>query len=368
MKLKKQQRIIAGVILIALILIVSFAFIMMSNNDDVNNSNNNNNNDGSSNGDGTNGNGDTNGDGDSGDGDGDNGDNGGSQLTGGWIDLSGNIEGDPYNPYFTDIHAIGDEVWLTSSISDIYYSADGGATFTTQSVGTSTNSIFMKSSIDGYAAGVDGRVYRTTDGSTWHVLNGTLLNQINSISFPLSGDGRICGNNGWVGNVDSTGITGTEQLAVSTLFSISCPTTSDEAWLCGCPGICMHYNGSSWNSIIIGGAGSLASVYFVPNTTEGWVVGDGGLIVHSSDGTSFSPQTNPNTLVVTFNDVFSLDGQHAWIVGGGGRILHTTNGGSEWVMEAEGMTTESFQAVFFTSPTNGYAVGANNLLLKYTGE
>ncbi|RLG54858.1 MAG: hypothetical protein DRN95_08460 [Candidatus Hydrothermarchaeota archaeon] len=360
LKFEKKQLMFLGIIIVAILLIASVAVIMMSNNDGNGDGSNN----GAGNGDGTNGNGD----GSSGDGDGD-GDNsnGGSQLTGNWIDLSGNIEGNPYNPYFTDVHAIGDEVWLTSITNDIHYSANGGATFTTQSVGTSTYSIFMKSRTEGYVTAGTGRVYGTTDGSTWNVLGGTLLNPINSISFPLNGDGHICGNNGWVGTVDSTGITGTEQLAVSTLFSISCPTTSDEAWVCGASDVCMHYSGSSWKHIVLGG-GSQSSVYFVPNTTEGWVVGDGGLIFHSNSGTSFSPQTNPDTLVVTLNDVFSIDGQQAWIVGDGGRILHTTDGGTNWVMEAEGMTTESFQAVFFTSPTNGYAVGTNKLLLKYVGE
>jgi hypothetical protein len=127
----------------------------------------------------------------------------------------------------------------------------------------------------------------------------------------------------------------------------------------------MHYTDGSWNSIIISGAGSLLSIYFAPNTAKGWVVGDGGLISSSSDGMSFSSQTNPDTTGVTLNDVFSIDGENAWIVGYGGRILHTVNGGNNWTMEGEGLTTETLKAVFFTSNTNGYVVG-DRTILKYT--
>lgn len=125
----------------------------------------------------------------------------------------------------------------------------------------------------------------------------------------------------------------------------------------------MHYTGSSWESISLPG-GVWSSVYFVPNTTKGWIVGDGGLIVHSSNST-FSSQTNPDTSGATLNDVFSLDGQLAWAVGPGSRMLHTTDGGTNWVLNDEGLSTGNLNAVFFTSPTNGYAVG-NRTLLKYT--
>ena len=356
--------IIVGVIIIALILVASVAVIMMSNNDDGSNGNNNSNNNG--NGDGTNG--DTNGDGDNGNGgtsDGDGDGDGGSQLTGGWIDIRDKIG---THQYLTGGYAINDKVWLIAGFY-MLISEDDGNSFTNISLGTHYAScIFMRSETEGYIGTSMGRILRTTDGgSTWNVLGGTLLNSINSISFPPTGDiGYCCGNNAWVGTVNSSGITSTQQLAVSDFYSITFPV-ENEGWLCGGAGIFFHYTGGSWNSVSLA-SGSLSSVYFAPNTTEGWVVGDGGLLAPCSDGISFGYQTNPDPLLLTLNDVFSLDGQHAWIVGDGGRILHTTNGGSEWVMEAEGMTTESFQAVFFTSPTNGYAVGTNGTLLKYVGE
>ncbi|RLG54859.1 MAG: hypothetical protein DRN95_08465, partial [Candidatus Hydrothermarchaeota archaeon] len=289
MKLKKQQMIIVGVILIALILVVSVAVIMMSNNGDNKSNNNNDNSNGTSNGDGTNRNDDGTG---NGDGDGDNGDS--SQPTGNWVDLSSNIPGDANTIGFTDVYAIGDKVWITTNNrANIYYSGNGETSFSTQSTGTNyACTIFMKGETEGYAGTADGRVLGTTDGSTWNVLGGTLLNPIHSISFPLTGDGYCCGNNGWVGTVNSSGITSTQQIVGggTTLFSINFPTTSSEGWVCGASGIFFLYTGSSWDFVSLA-SGSLSSAYFVPNTTEGWVVGDGGLIGHSSNGTSFGSQT-----------------------------------------------------------------------------
>jgi len=283
----------------------------------------------------------------------------------GWTDISDNNLG---NHFFTDVHAINEEVWLTSLTDDIYYSDNGGASFTTQNIGASTFTIFMKNTEEGYAGDSWGKVHRTTDGgNTWTPLNGTLLNTIYSISFPAVGNGYCCGNNGWVGTVDTTGIISTELLSPGNtpLYSISFPSTQDEGWVCGAFAFFMHFTNNVWEFVTIGGGGR-SSVYFVSNTTEGWIVGDGGLIDHTSDGITWYPQNNPDTMDYHLGDVFSTDGQHAWAVGPGSRILHTTDGGEKWILTDAGLATENLNAVFFTSPTNGYAVGNNGKILKYT--
>jgi hypothetical protein len=63
-------------------------------------------------------------------------------------------------------------------------------------------------------------------------------------------------------------------------------------------------------------------------------------------------------------DVFALDAQNAWAVGNGGVVLHTSDG-TNWNIEANGMTSNMLRAVYFTSPTNGYALGNKGTLLKY---
>ena len=64
--------------------------------------------------------------------------------------------------------------------------------------------------------------------------------------------------------------------------------------------------------------------------------------------------------------VFFSNINEGWIVGNQGLILKTTNGGANWTVEAVGLTSNYLRGVQFTSPTNGYIVGNNKTLLKYT--
>jgi len=64
---------------------------------------------------------------------------------------------------------------------------------------------------------------------------------------------------------------------------------------------------------------------------------------------------------------FFLNSQTAWVVGDAGLILHTTNGGADWNKQISG-TTETLYGVSFINSDTGFAVGNNGTLLKtYTG-
>jgi hypothetical protein len=102
------------------------------------------------------------------------------------------------------------------------------------------------------------------------------------------------------------------------------------------------------------------------NNTFGWTVGDGGVIIKTTDGFNWNYQTNPDPSNRTLNDVFFLNANEGWAVGDGGILLHTTDGGMLWTIEGAGMTTNMLRAVQFTSSTNGYVLGNNGTLLKYT--
>src|SRR5437660_8132005 len=70
----------------------------------------------------------------------------------------------------------------------------------------------------------------------------------------------------------------------------------------------------------------------------GWAVGDGGTILHTSNGGStWSPQTsgsNSSLLGVAFPDA-----TNGWAVGSPGTILHTSDGGSTWSPQTSGTGT-----------------------------
>jgi hypothetical protein len=65
------------------------------------------------------------------------------------------------------------------------------------------------------------------------------------------------------------------------------------------------------------------------DATSGWAVGDGGLILHTGDGSTWTPQASGVAFDLTA--VSAVDGQNAWAVGDGETILRTSDGGAHWV-------------------------------------
>ena len=80
---------------------------------------------------------------------------------------------------------------------------------------------------------------------------------------------------------------------------------------------------------------------------NGWAVGFGSTIVHTSDGgTTWAPQTSG-----TDNALFSVeftDASNGWAVGDSGTIVHTSDGGATWSGQDSG-TFNGFLWVEFLS-------------------
>jgi hypothetical protein len=67
------------------------------------------------------------------------------------------------------------------------------------------------------------------------------------------------------------------------------------------------------------------------DATHGWAVGDGGLILRTVDGSTWTAQTSGVTFDLTA--VSAVDDQTAWAVGDGETILQTGDGGAHWVQD-----------------------------------
>jgi photosystem II stability/assembly factor-like uncharacterized protein len=285
----------------------------------------------------------------------------------GWVVL--NADSISGTPDFSDVFFINDSMgWISSSSqANIYKTENGALSFSTQTAPLgATNAIHMLDTINGYSGGDGGWVYKTSNGGqNWNILAsmGTLLD----ISFPpgtlpSSPVGYACGNNGQVWEITST-LTNLNSPSNSTLAGVSAPSVNN-VWVCGGNRI-YYYNGTSFTSQIAP-TGTFNDIHFI-NNQEGWVVGDNGIIGHTTDGGfTWNDQTNPDTQNRSLYGVFFLDSNIGWIVGFNGIILHTIDGGSNWNIEAAGLTIAFLRGVHFTSPTNGYVVGNNKTLLKYT--
>ncbi len=98
---------------------------------------------------------------------------------------------------------------------------------------------------------------------------------------------------------------------------------------------------------------------FWVTTLSGWIVGDGGWILHTTDGgATWTVQASGTN--VNLYDVFFSDATHGWAVGANGTILATTNG-STWAVQSSGVLTDLY-GVSFVSNTVGWVVGAGGVI------
>lgn len=285
-----------------------------------------------------------------------------------WANISAKLANVAPTTNLGDVHFINDNEGLISSAntSEVFVTTDAGNSFTTRDVPNSDflNSIWMISVNEYYGGSQLGRIYRSTNsGANWTSL-GSTGTQMRSVAFPTgSNTGFSCGDNGKSYQITSTGITNLPTGLSTSLKSVTFPT-ANEGWLCG-NGIIRHFANGVWNADQTYGNSSYNGICFV-NNTNGWAVGDNGVIIHTTDGKNWVGQTNPDTKANGLLDVFFLDVNEGWAVGFNGIILHTTNGGSTWVVVGNGLTTSILTSVSFTSSTNGFVVGNSKTLLKFS--
>jgi len=281
----------------------------------------------------------------------------------GWTDISANM---PEYANLTDVHFIGDEVWIAGWNDGVFYSPDGGETFQIQSLPENSgisSSVFMKTNQEGYVVTFLGNILKTDNGGT----NWTTLHEpggaLNSVHFPPNSDtGYTCGTNGTVWRFDDTSITDiSPPNNASNLQSICCPVDNTDVKVCGQTTIA-RYMDNSWNNLQFYDCTLFYnSIFFIDDTT-GWAVGIDGTIIFVTDGISWIVQLSSTTK--TLNDVFFNNSLEGWVAGSG-VLLHTVDGGTTWNQELESLTPEKeLTGIYFTSENNGYVVG-NGVVLKY---
>jgi len=258
-------------------------------------------------------------------------------------------------PGFSDLFFTDENTgWITTSTTgNIFKTINGAASFSTQVMIDANNA---------YSGGASGFVYNSTNGGlNWDFL-GTMATTLTDMDFATSNQGYACGNGGAVFSITPGGVTNLNSPSASFLNGISAPSVNN-VWVCGGNRI-YYYNGTTFTSQIAP-AGAFNDIHFI-NNLEGWVVGDLGVIGHTTDGgADWVSQTNPDTQNRSLFGVFFLDSDNGWAVGNGGVILHTTDERTTWAVEGAGLTTAFLRGVQFTSTTNGYVVGNVKTLIKY---
>jgi len=96
-------------------------------------------------------------------------------------------------------------------------------------------------------------------------------------------------------------------------------------------------------------------LHFV-DINNGWVVGDSGVIVHTTDG-GFSWDAQQSGTLVSLKTVFFVNVQRGWVGGGGNSVGRTTDGGATWIWEhPAGEPRRTFMALSFVNENTGWVV------------
>jgi photosystem II stability/assembly factor-like uncharacterized protein len=117
-----------------------------------------------------------------------------------------------------------------------------------------------------------------------------------------------------------------------------------------------------WSAANSGTTNNLNGAYLL-DSGVGFVVGDGGTIVKTTDaGMTWSPLTSGT--MNALHDVYFFDATQGVAVGAQGRVLRTTDGGAGWQRVASGVT-DTLRSVSF-SGVNGISGGDSQTILYST--
>ena len=255
------------------------------------------------------------------------------------------------------------------------------ATWNPQSSGTTNflNSVHFINASEGWVTGASGTLLKTTNGgSTWSAITNTGVDPskgFNSVRF-------LDQNVGWVGGLYSVVRTldgGASWTGLQYYGSILdyrnalFPVSSTVAWAVGggsAPSRQIRWRYTCldgtireeyWAMMIWGH--KFMSVYFV-DPDNGWSVGWDGHIIRISSASGSSPVFTVQTSGTTqqLNEVQMLDNNSGWVVGNFGTILKTTDGGNTWIPKTSG-TFVDLKGVCFITPNIGWIVGEGGLIL-----
>ncbi|HSP64089.1 MAG TPA: YCF48-related protein [Pyrinomonadaceae bacterium] len=301
-----------------------------------------------------------------------------TQAQSGWTSKRIGSGGKDLNAvYFTDAK----HGWVGGDDGFLSHTEDGGASWAERSIGTdrSINDVYFVSKDAGFVL-AGGSIFRTDDGGqTWreaHKFSASEFADAAPELYSLRFNGK---KRGWVVGSVSRGDTIVGSILAITRDGgasweiLHAPSQAElihidfvdekHGWIVGADGTILRTEdaGDSWAKQE---SGTKATLYHVDfrNEKQGWAVGERGTIVRTTDGgQSWSLMESPaRATLLSVQFVGDGDG---WIIGRGGVILRSGDGGRTWV-EQESTTKENLFALFMNKK-NGWAVGADGLVLRY---
>jgi photosystem II stability/assembly factor-like uncharacterized protein len=210
---------------------------------------------------------------------------------------------------------------------------DGGSTWSNISGDIDTNllytDVYFADENNGFVTG--HQVYRTSNGGkNWTKLTSSNLFK-HSVSFTNISNGYLCANSGILAKRINNS-KGTDSFKVLTgvpigndMYSIHAYNDSSAIAVGASGAILLTTNyGASWSSRTTAGTHAYNKVHG-PDQNNFWAVGTSGKIAYSSDGGSSWTSQNSGSSFISFRDVYMLNTTIGWAVGGGNLLMKYSN-------------------------------------------
>jgi photosystem II stability/assembly factor-like uncharacterized protein len=155
------------------------------------------------------------------------------------------------------------------------------------------------------------------------------------------------------------------------LFGVAIKPGSSDCYVVGTAGLLLVSNdgGKTWtrHRLNEGRVGNhlhqdldLYAISFGPGGKEGWIVGEQGLILHTSDGGD-TWQVQHSKATTQLLSVAAVTDKEVSAVGDHGTLIWSNDGGQSWEMTT--LNNLTFYSVAFTDPNNGWVVGEFQTIL-----
>jgi len=243
---------------------------------------------------------------------------------------------------------------LPAALAIVGLALDSGAAF---ALGLNTRSQIVEDLYDtqfidaneGWAVGVFGAVYHTTDGGKhWQQQPTPSTQHLYGVSFTDAKNGWAVGRSGEVLNTPDGGSQWVKQQSNTQkhLFDVEF-VNPKEGWAVGDWGVAIHTvdGGATWQDRSIGEDQILYAIDFADHDT-GWMVGEFGSIRHTTDaGQTWVKQSIATQK--TFFGVTAVSKDKAWVVGIDGLVARTKDGGATWEFQQGQSEVASFEQLGF---------------------
>jgi len=259
---------------------------------------------------------------------------------------------------------------------------DGGAWSDNTIVGVNLKAVAFGPGWNGgagsiaYAAGDNGVIYKSSDGTTWTVVTGSpTANNITSITSFQSGNNRVFFFAGDDHTILRTQVANGEsdeqdwQVFMPSITPSGTDVTDLEfenattGWLIGGGNLSTGgfikrttNSGAGWLDPTSGGS-NVTDLSFA-SLTNGYALGTNGFVQSSGDGGDNWSDTTRTVSRFDWRKLHAVTSTNVVIVGASNTALNTTNSGTNWAFRH---TRNDIRGLFFVSATAGLAVGANGM-------